>query len=144
MISQKRDEPLVWEGKTAWSSYIYIWIFSTVIAIRGLVSLWLGYWQSALFQGLVVVFMIALAAFFHETTYFKITREAVYRSRGFLGKQAQSFSLSSISSVTRQQGPLERFFDCGNVVMNLRDGKSARLSGIKNPDVVCRKIKALL
>ena len=144
MISQEGEAPLVWKGKPAWSSYIYIWMFATIIGIRGLVSLWLGYWQSALFQGLVVVCMIALAVFFHKTTNFRITRQAIFRTHGFLGKQEQSFPLSSISSITKQQGPLERLFNSGNVVLKLKDGRKERLSGIKDPDVIGRKIKALI
>ena len=119
-MNQKEEKTsLIWQGKPTWSSYIYIWIFSAIIGIRGIVSLWLGFWESALFQGIVIFLVSALAFFFHKTTHFKMTRYAIYRSKGFSGKNYQSFPISTISSVSKQQGPLERLFGCGNIVLHM-------------------------
>ena len=144
-MKQREDKtPLIWEGKPTWSSYIYIWMFSSIIGIRGIISLWLGHWESALFQGILIILVSTVAFFFHQTTHFKMTRYAVYRSKGFSGKSYQSFPISAISSVSKQQGPLERLFGIGNIVLHLKDGQKERISGIYDPDILGRKIRAMI
>jgi len=144
MGDQEREAPLIWKGKPAWSSYIFIWMFVTIIGIRAMVSFKLGLVDNALYEILLVAALISLPLYFHKTTHYRVTRHAVYRAKGFSGKEEQSFPLSTIESVSKQQGPLERLFNCGNVVLKLKDGRKERLSGIKDPDVIGRKIMALL
>ena len=144
MDQGEREAPLVWFGKPAWSSYIFIWMFMAIIGVRAGVSFHLGLYENAAYELLLVGALGTLPFYFHKTTHYRITRRAIYRSKGILGKEEQSFLLSSIESVGKQQGPLERLFNCGNVVLKLKDGRKERLSGIKDPDVVGRKIRALL
>ena len=69
---------------------------------------------------------------------------AVYRTIGVLGKAEQTFPLKAIASVSIRQGPLDRFFGIGTVLLHFKEGSRERLIGVKDPDVVCRKITALL
>ncbi|MCI0526036.1 MAG: PH domain-containing protein [Nitrospira sp.] len=144
MDDQDHDASMVWRGKPAWSSYIYLWIFATIFAIRGLISLRMGYWTGALFHLATIGMLAFLAIFLHQTTHYRVTREAIYRARGILGKDEQSFPISSIDSVSKQQGPLERLLGSGNVILHLKGGIRERLAGVKDPDVVCNKIRAML
>ncbi len=138
------DEPVVWSGQPAWSSYILLWIFAVVFAVRAVAFAGLGRWESAGFQVVVIAFLSAIAWFLRRTTRYRITRRAIYRTQGILGKTEQSFSIESVSKVSKQQGPLERLFGSGTVMIHLKSGVRERLSGVKDPDVVCSKITALL
>jgi membrane protein YdbS with pleckstrin-like domain len=144
METQDKDGPVVWVGQPAWSSYIFIWIFAAILGVRGVASLWMGYWYSGAFHTITIGMLVALALFLHQTTHYRITRQAIYRTKDLFGKAEQSFPLSTIASVSKQQGPLERLVGSGNVVLHLKDGRCERLSGVKDPEVVCRKITALL
>jgi membrane protein YdbS with pleckstrin-like domain len=119
-------------------------MFVTIIGIRAVVSFRLGLGENAFYEIVLVSVLLTIPLYFHQTTHYRVTRHAVFRAKGFLGKEEQSFPLSAIESVSQQQGPLERLFNCGNVVIKLKDGRKERLSGIKDPDVVGRKIRALL
>jgi membrane protein YdbS with pleckstrin-like domain len=144
MESHPNATPAVWAGRPAWSTYIWLWIFVTIFAARGVVFLWMGYWSSAAFHGIVIGMLTALAVFLRETMHYRVTREAVYRSKGILGKAEQPYPLSTIETVSKEQGPLERMFGSGNVILHLKTGIRERLSGVKDPDVVCNKIRAML
>jgi membrane protein YdbS with pleckstrin-like domain len=139
-----RNSSVVWIGKPAWSAYVFLWFFAAIMAIRGIISFRLGYWDSMLFHLAVVGMLSALAFFLRRSTHYKVTRKAVHRSKGFLGKEEQTFPLTAIVSVDEQQGPLDRLFGSGDVVLHLKEGTRQRLAGVKDPDVVCRKIRALL
>jgi membrane protein YdbS with pleckstrin-like domain len=144
MDVHNRNGSVVWVGKPAWSAYVFLWFFAAIIAIRGIISFRLGYWDSMLFHFALVGMLSALACFLRQTTHYKVTRRAVHRSKGFLGKEERSFPLETIASVEELQGPLDRLLGSGDVVLHLKEGTRQRLAGVKDPDVVCRKIRALL
>jgi membrane protein YdbS with pleckstrin-like domain len=142
--SSVRSEPSVWEGRPAWSYYFFVWFFVAILGVRGMIAIWMGYRASAAFHLAGILMLAALAFFLRRTTRYRITRQAVFRSEGFFGESERSFPISAIASVRDQQGPLDRLLGCGEVTLLLRNGTRERLAGVKDPDVVSRKIAALL
>ena len=97
-----------------------------------------------LLHAVLMGMLVALAIFLRQTSRYRVTRRAVHRAKGILGKAEQAFQLEDIASVDQQQGPLDRLFCSGNVVLYLKKGTREQLAGVKDPDLVCRKIRALL
>ncbi len=144
MVLQNGDGPVVWTGQPAWSTYVFLWCFVAILGIRGVIFLWLGYWISIFYHAAGMGMLVALAIFLRRTTRYRVTRQAVHRAQGILGKTEQTFPLGDIASVDQLQGPLDRLFCSGNVVLYLKKGTREQLAGVKDPEVVCRKIRALL
>jgi membrane protein YdbS with pleckstrin-like domain len=144
MGTARHDERSVWAGRPAWNHYIFLWFFVAILAVRGGISLWMGYPASVVFHLSGVMLLSALAIFLRRTTHYRVTRQAVFRSEGFFGNDERSFPISSLASVRGQQGILERWLGCGDVMLHLKDGTQERLAGVKDPEVVSRKITALL
>jgi membrane protein YdbS with pleckstrin-like domain len=137
-------EPPVWEGRPALGYYFFLWFFVAILGVRGWISLRMGYLESMVIHLAGIAMLVALALFLRRTTRYRVTRGAVSRSEGFLGEGERSFPISTIASVRELQGPLDRLLGCGDVLLYFKDGTHERLAGVKDPDVVCRKIAALL
>jgi membrane protein YdbS with pleckstrin-like domain len=139
-----RAEPPVWEGRPAWSHYFFLWFIVAVLAIRGLFSLRTEEWGSAAVDLAGTAMLAALGLFLRRTTRYRVTRLAISRSDGLFGNAERTFQLSSIASVREHRGPFDRLLGCGDVMLHLNDGTQERLAGVNEPEVVCRKIEALL
>ena len=144
MNASVRSEPSVWEGRPALGYYFFLWFFVAILGVRGMVSLWMGYPRSVMIHLAGIAMLVVLALFLRRTTRYRVTRRAVSRSEGIFGKAERSFPISAIDLVREQQSPLDRFLKCGDVILQLKDGTHERLAGVKDPDIVCRKITALL
>ena len=144
MDMRESHEPGVWSGQPAWSEYIYLWFFAILFGARAVVSLWIGHWANMLIHLTGIGLLVALAVFLRQTSHYRLTRMAVYRTIGILGKAEQTFPLKAIATVSIRQGPLDRFFGIGTVLLHFKEGSRERLVGVKDPEVVCRKITALL
>jgi len=142
--SQGDDSPIIWTGRPAWSTYLWLWIFCAILGIRGVVSFSMGYRNSALFHIMAIGLLAMLAVLLRSTSRYRLTRQAIYRSKGFVGKAEQSFPISSVSSVSEKRSPLERFTGSGDLVLHLKNGVNERLTGLKHPEILRRKIEALL
>lgn len=73
-----------------------------------------------------------------------MTRQSIYKSQGVFGKTNLRLPLEEINEVKIWQGPLDFLFGIGTISLKIKIGKVERLVGIKDPEVVERKIKALL
>jgi len=144
MDAPDRNERPVWEGRPALGYYFFLWFFVAILGIRGIVSLWMEYTGSATIHLAGMAMLVLLGLFLRRTTRYRITRRAVSRSEGFFGGAERSFPISAIGSVRERQGPLDRLLGCGEVTLYLKDGTRERLAGVKDPDIVSRKIAALL
>jgi membrane protein YdbS with pleckstrin-like domain len=145
--SSEEDRRVVWEGRPAWSEYIFLWFFALVSAIRALLIFFLpmGDPGSGVIYALGVGLFIGLALFFQRTNRYVITRAAVHRAAGFLGRGEKIIPLKKIAAATVEQGPLDRLFGIGNVVLRFKEGeRNETMRGVRDPEVVCTKIEALL
>lgn len=144
MQTEQAEDIEVWRGRPAWSTYALLWVFVTILVIRALVSLRMGYGESLLFHGAAVGMLAGLAVLLRQTTLYRITRRGVYQTRGWVGGGERLIPMDAIESVTRVQGPLERAFGSGDVILQLKTGITERISGVKDPEVVCNKIRAMI
>lgn len=134
----------IWVGQPAWSHFILLWIFTALLGVRCAFLLWNGDWRGAFYPIVGMSLLAALASFFRRSTRYRIGSEAVTRSKGLFGKEEERISFSEIGSVSEEQGPLERVFGIGDVVLSLKDGSSRRLAGLKKPEDLCRMIAGFL
>lgn len=142
-----KDHRLVWEGRPALSEYVFLWFFAVLSAIRGAVVfvLPMGDLGSGLIYFSGTVLFIGLALFLQRTTRYAVTRAAVHQATGLLGRGEKIIPLENITATSVEQGPLDRLFGIGTLLLHLKEGERAdRLSGIRDPEVVSRKIEALL
>lgn len=147
ILSSEEDQRLVWEGRPAWSEYVFLWFFALISAVRALFIfiLPMGDPGSGLLYLLGVGFFTGLALFLRRTHRYAVTRAAVHRLAGIRGRREKIIPLKKIAAVTVEQGPLDRLFGIGTVVLHLREEEqNETMRGIRDPEVVCRKIEALL
>jgi hypothetical protein len=137
--------PTLWRGRPAWTEYIFLWFFSVMALTRAAFSSWIEDPVSfSIFAGGSAAF-VGLAWFLRSTTEYVLTRQAVYRSAGFFGRGRRAIPIGTIASVEIEQGPLDRLFGIGAVVVEIKEtGRRERLRGVPEPDVVRSKISALL
>lgn len=143
--SSEDDLRVVWEGRPAWSEYIFLWFFALVSALRSLLIFSTGDSGSGLIYALGIGFFVGLAVFLRRTNRYAVTRAAVHRAAGILGRSERIVPLTKIAAATVEQGPLDRLFGIGTIVLRLKEGGPVEtIRGVRDPEVVCRKIEALL
>jgi uncharacterized membrane protein YdbT with pleckstrin-like domain len=127
------DENTVWGGHPAWSEYVFLWFFASIFAARMLFSLRMGQWDAGMIFGGGGVLFVAAAVYQRRSTRYRITREAVYRTKGILGKAEHRIPLEEIDSIAVERGVLDRLFGTGTLILHLHDGSGAgkreRLTG---------------
>lgn len=140
------DEPVIWEGRPAWSKFRFLWLFVVIAALRAAVRLWLGDGVSALIYAGGAVLFTGLVLFLRNGIHYRITRRAIYTTLGIRSRIELNIPIEKISSVDIEQDPMDRFFGIGTLVLHLKEGEAnrERMKGIENPEVIYNKIRALL
>ncbi len=138
------DEHLVWQAQPAWAEYSFLWFFASIFALRSGLAFRMGQTGSALVYGVGFVLFTASAVFLRRRTTYRLTRKELIKSAGFLGKKQRRMPLSEIDSVEIFQGPIDRLFGIGGVLLRMKKGRAERLVGINEPEVLERKLKVLL
>ncbi len=123
---------------------MFLWFFAVIFGIRTGFSVWIGHWGMAIIFGSGMALSVALAVFFRQTTRYTVTPDAVHRTKGLFGESEESVPIADIESVSVRQSPLDRFFGIGTVMLQRKGGTIERLAGLTDPDVIRRKIEALL
>ncbi|HET6369937.1 MAG TPA: hypothetical protein VFG95_01995, partial [Nitrospiria bacterium] len=90
------DGNTVWAGHPAWSEYIFLWFFAIIFSARMLFSLRMGQWDAAMIFAAGGILFVAAAVYQRQSTRYRITREAVYRTKGILGKVEYRIPLEEI------------------------------------------------
>lgn len=145
LVGVDDNTPILWLGRPAWTEYIYLWFFSGIALTRAAFSSWIEDPVSlSIFVGGSAAF-VALGWFLRSTTQYALTRQAVYRSVGILGRDRQAIPIESISNVEVEQGPLDRLFGIGVIVVEVKEsGRRERLRGVPDPDIFLSKLSAML
>ena len=138
--------PAVWEDRPAWSKFRFLWLFAFIAALRAVVRLWLGETESVLIYSGGAALFVAMVLFLRSGIHYRVTREGVYTTLGVRSRIELGIPIANIRSVEIEQDPMDRFFGIGTVVLHLKEGERSqeRIKGIKNPEIVYNKIKALL
>lgn len=142
------SEPIgavIWAGRPAWSEFVFLWFFAGLAAIRALVAGGLGDPASAAIYAGGALLFIALAVFLRQGIHYCITREGIYTTFGILQPVGREIPLREVSLVEIEQGPLDRFFGIGTVILSLKSQeRRERIKGVADPEVVYNKIMALI
>ncbi|HET8761217.1 MAG TPA: PH domain-containing protein [Nitrospiria bacterium] len=133
-----------WSGRPAWSQYVFLWFITAVFGVRAGLLVWWGQWGVMAIHVAGMAVFVGLAVFFRRTTRYTLTQEAVYRSAGMFGRTDQRLPLSEFESVDVGRSRLDQLLGIGTVLLCREDGTSERLAGLRDPEVIQRKIEALL
>lgn len=90
-------------------------------------------------------FLLGVAAILRYWAKYLITSSQVIIQNGYSGKTIRCASHDIIHSVEVMQGPLAKIFGIGTVVIHCHDSnQTLRFPGIKDPEIVETKLRALL
>jgi membrane protein YdbS with pleckstrin-like domain len=137
-------ERILWEGYPSWGQFSWLYFFSLWTGLRGFILVRVGFpgWEmwmvgAGMLLGLVVVLR-------YWAKYFLTSKRVLLRN-GYSGKDIASVDFEMIKAVEVMQGPVARFLGIGTVVVRCDDsGRSLRFRGIKDPEVLATKLRALL
>jgi membrane protein YdbS with pleckstrin-like domain len=137
-------EVIRWSGQPAWSQYVFLWFITVVFGLRVGLLVWWGDWGSVAIHAAGMAMFVVLAVFFRRTTRYTLTQDAIYRTTGLFGQREDRLPVSEVESVDVGSTRLDQLLGIGTVLLHRADGTSERLAGLKEPEVVQRKIEALL
>ena len=138
------SERILWEGYPSWRQFTWLYFFSLWTGLRAFILIRTGLngWEmwiigAGMLLGLVVILR-------NWAKYLLTTHRVVLRN-GYSGKDMASVDFRMITAVEVVQGPVARILGIGTVVVQCQDSdRSLRFRGIKDPEILETKIKALL
>ncbi len=143
-LLKNESERILWQAYPAWGQFIWLYFFSFLTALRGLVFVradlpgW-GIW----IVGAGV--LLAVAAILRYWAQYVLTSQQVIIRNGYSGKTFQCASYDMIQAVEIMQGPLARLLGIGTVVIHCHDpNQTIQFRGVKDPEIVETKLRALL
>jgi membrane protein YdbS with pleckstrin-like domain len=89
------------------------------------------------------VMLLGLVVILRYWAKYLLTTKGVLVRNGYSGKDMASMDFEKINAVEVQQGPVARFLGIGALVVKDSD-RSLRFRGIKAPEVLETKLRALL
>jgi hypothetical protein len=144
-MSESGDpERTLWEGHPSWGHFTWLYFFSIWTGLRGFFLLRIGFsgWEiwvvgAGLLLGLVVVL--------RYWAKYLLTSNGVVLRNGYSGKDMASAEFEMVKSVEVMQGPIAGMLGIGTLVVHCEDSsRSVRFRGIKDPEVIEAKLRALL
>jgi hypothetical protein len=137
-------ERILWEEYPSWGQFSWLYLFSLWTGLRGLILIQAGIsgWEmwmvgAGMLLGLVVVLR-------YWAKYLLTTKRVLVRN-GYSGKDMASVDFEMINAVEVLQGPVARFLGIGTLVVRCQDSdRSLRFRGIRDPEVLETKLRALL
>lgn len=138
------SERILWEGYPSWRQFTWLYFFSLWTGLRAFILIRTGLngWEmwiigAGMLLGLVVILR-------NWAKYLLTTHRVVLRN-GYSGKDMASVDFRMITAVEVVQGPVARILGIGTVVVQCQDSeRSLQFRGIKDPEILETKIKALL
>ncbi len=137
-------ERIVWQGFPSWGQFSWLYFFSLLAAFRGFLFFRFGIvgWEMWII-GAVALLMVAFLI--RRWALYILTPTRLIIRNGYTGHDIEMVKLEKIQSITRQEGPIARMWGIGTLLIRIAEtDQILRLRGIKNPDVIEAKIKALL
>ncbi|GJL67019.1 MAG: hypothetical protein NPIRA05_19900 [Nitrospirales bacterium] len=139
-----QQERVVWQAFPSWGQFSWLYFFTFLSALRGILFLRFGLpgWPLWL-TGAVVLFLVVVLI--RRWAYYVMTPTRVIIKNGYTHHEVSSLKLEMIKNVDLVQGPISRFWGIGTlVIQSIESGIELKLRGVKDPDVVEAKLKALL
>jgi membrane protein YdbS with pleckstrin-like domain len=136
---------MLWRGQPSWAEFVYLWFFACIAMTRTALAVWIGdLGSAAIFVGGGAAF-VALARFLQRTTEYTVTSAAVHKTEGIFKRRDRVVPIERIARVEIEQGPIDRLFGIGAVVLHLKDAdRRERLAGIREPHIVRNKLIAII
>lgn len=137
-------ERILWEGYPSWGQFSWLYFLSLWTGLRGLILGRAGFsgWEMwVVGAGMLLALVVVLR---YWAKYFLTSKRVLLRN-GYSGKDIASVDLGMIKAIEVMQGPVARIFEIGTVVVRCQDSdRSLRFRGIKDPEVLESKLRALL
>lgn len=144
-MNEPRDpERILWEGYPSWGQFTWLYFFSLWTGFRAFILIRTGSdgWQMWVIGAGVLLGLVVILRYWAK---YLLTSKRVLLRNGYSGKDMASLDFTMITAVEVLQGPVARIFGIGTVVVQCRNSdRSFRISGIKAPEILETKIKALL
>ena len=138
------SERILWEGYPSWRQFTWLYFFSLWTGLRAFILIRTGLngWEMWIIgAGMLLGFVVILR---NWAKYLLTTHRVVLRN-GYSGKDMASVNFRMITAVEVVQGSVARILGIGTVVVQCQDSdRSLRFRGIKAPEILETKIKALL
>ena len=144
MTDQDESERILWKGYSSWGQFSWLYFFSLWTASRGIIFLYAEVpgWEIWLVGA---GFLLGVAVGLRHWAKYLITSRQVIIRNGYSGKTIRCASHDMIHAIEVMQGPLAKFLGIGTVVIQCDDAnRTLRFRGIKDPEIVETKLRALL
>jgi len=144
VTDQKEPERILWEAYPSWGQFSWLYFLSLWTASRGIIFLYAevhGWEIWVVGAGLLLGVAVGLR---YWAKYLISTRQVIIRN-GYSGKTIRCANHDMIHAIEVMQGPLAKFLGIGTMVIQCHDSnRTLRLRGIKGPEIVETKLRALL
>ena len=140
---QAAEVPIIWKSYPSWTHFTWLYFFSALAALRGMLFLRFGVGGEGWLLGALLLLGTAVVA--RRWAENVLTSTHVVVRNGYTGRELQSLPLADIKEAAIKQGPVAGFFDIGTIL--LKSGKSDQivsLKGVKNPDIFLHRVNALM
>ncbi|MDR4461038.1 MAG: PH domain-containing protein [Nitrospirales bacterium] len=137
-------ERILWESYPSWGQFAWLYFFSLWTGLRGFFLLRVGFsgWEMWFVGGGM---LLGLAMVLRYWAKYLLTTKRVVLRNGYSGKDMASVDFERFQSVEVMQGPIGRILGIGTLAVRCEDSaKSIRFRGIKDPEVLETKLRALL
>ena len=143
-MSETQRARVIWQDFPSWSQFSWLYFFTFLTAFRGLLFLRFGLpgWQIWMIGAIVLLLVVAII---RRWAFYIVTSTCVVIRNGYTQHEIASIKLDETMSVDVLQGPIARFWGIGTlVIQSSKEGRELKLRGIKDPEIVEAKIRALL
>ena len=141
---QEASERMLWQAYPSWGQFSWLYFLSLWTASRGLIFLYADVPGWMLWMVGAVLLVGVAAGLRYWAKYLISTRQVMIRN-GYSGKIIRCASLDMIHTVEIMQGPLAKFLGIGTLVIRSDDSnRTLRFRGVKDPEIVATKLRALL
>jgi len=137
-------ERILWEAYPSWRQFSWLYLISLWTGLRGLILIRAGIsgWEMWMVGAVMLLGLVVILRYWAK---YLLTTKGVLVRNGYSGKDMASMDFEKINAVEVQQGPVARFLGIGTLVVRSKDSdRSLRFRGIKAPEVLETKLRALL
>jgi len=144
VTDQGEPERILWEAYPSWGQFSWLYFLSLWTALRGMIFFYAEVSGGEIWlvgAGLLLAVAVGLR---YWAKYLITSRQVLIRN-GYSGKTIRCANHDMIRTLEVMQGPLAKFLGIGTVVIQCHDSnQTLRFRGIKDPEIVETKLRALL
>ena len=137
------EQRVVWEAYPSWGQFAWLYLLSTVSALRAALFFKFGVdgWEMWVIGSVI---LLGCAAILRRWAHYELTRDEIVVRNGYTGREIQSIQLNDVGEVDVQQGVIADFLGIGRVVVHPRShDRLLSLRGVCDPEEIKIRIKAM-